>query len=332
MGLKKFVLLLFGIAILIAFSVIAYNRNLKTELFKLQKQENWRIFFSDGENLYFLSLDGEYKKLQFENEAGRRYPAFSPNGQKIAYAELDYNSNKNHIVVINAENGNKEQLYETDGWLDCIAWSPDGNKIIFYTNHKEDKGSKDIYILDLKTKSVKVLAQDLICVYSNFTPSWSPDSRKIVFASIAGDILTIDVESGQMNKICQGDASSWSPDGKYIIFRDGRSYIKLLPDGARDYVEEGTKYYIMASDGKEKHLLFQSKDHQYPWGYTHGSKAPLIWSPDSKYVLFFTHSASIVNPTGSPNAYIMDVKNKKEVSIGELPVGYIWGCSWAKSY
>ena len=92
---------------------------------------------ADGKNLEDLS--------KTDNQNGYVYPAWSPDGKKLAYAEPGENGLE--IFVIDADASNKKQLTKLGGLNSLSAWSPDGKKIAFqHTEQGEQTGS--LYIMD----------------------------------------------------------------------------------------------------------------------------------------------------------------------------------------
>ena len=59
-----------------------------------------------------------------------------------------------------------------------VAWSPDGKYLAF----DADTGGKqsDIFLYDLEAKSLSQLTND---VFTDMTPTWTPDSKTVYFIS-----------------------------------------------------------------------------------------------------------------------------------------------------
>ncbi|MCI0551712.1 MAG: hypothetical protein L0287_12210 [Anaerolineae bacterium] len=97
---------------------------------------------------------------------GFRFPAWSPDGTKIAFtAGRIMNSD---IFVINADGTGLEQLTDSPGEDFDPAWSPDGSLIAFISGRD---GQYDIYLMNADGSNQVKLTDDLLPDYS---PSWQP--------------------------------------------------------------------------------------------------------------------------------------------------------------
>ena len=185
----------------------------------------------DGENdLYYMNANGKSIRRVFKKRANRSNPAWAPDGQQIAYYR-----GEEHAIYIAPRNGaNEERL--VNGWHP--TWSPEGTEIAFVSFD----GSLDIRVIDLKTRSERVLVpmeQSLLR-----DPVWSPDGTKIAFTRI--DILlfigliiaknkgpfqtigTVNNDGTQIEAIVvdgfQVAAPAWSPQSDALIYNqlDGK--------------------------------------------------------------------------------------------------------------
>ena len=99
---------------------------------------SWREGNGD---IYVMDGDGSNQRRVTVNPARDEYPAWSPDGKKIAFVSNRNNVNEDHkqIWVIDADGKNAIRL--TDGLVDTNPdWSPDGTKILYDARscHPED--------------------------------------------------------------------------------------------------------------------------------------------------------------------------------------------------
>ncbi|MBN1427163.1 MAG: serine/threonine-protein kinase [Anaerolineae bacterium] len=149
-------------------------------------------------------------------------PAWSPNGQQIAYA-----SNKNgrfDIYVMNADGSNARPL--TTGSSDDFspAWSPDGSQIVY---HSQAGNSSHLYSISVAGGAPQQLTTTSTL---NMWPDWSPIGGKIAYTSTiatgARGLFVLELSTGQPTRLLDGndhdEAPAWSPNGQYLAFASDR--------------------------------------------------------------------------------------------------------------
>lgn len=101
-------------------------------------------------------------------------------------------------------------------WLRDVRISPDGSKIAFTY-----KG--DIYTVPTAGGQARLLTAQPNSLESE--PVWSPDGKKIAFASDregSNDIFIMDAEGGEATRLTSNSAAelpqAFSPDGKYVFY------------------------------------------------------------------------------------------------------------------
>jgi Tol biopolymer transport system component len=106
-----------------------------------------------------------------------RSPAWSPDGQRIAYQGCDEQGNRCGLWTM-APDGSSRQPLTNDPSDTAPAWSPDGKRLAFMSY--ERTGRWDLYILRVATGRVTPLVMG---AGNAGLPVWSPDGQQIAFLS-----------------------------------------------------------------------------------------------------------------------------------------------------
>jgi WD40 repeat protein len=167
----------------------------------------------DGTGLQQLTHDGQYATS----------PAWSPDGNTIAYTRTNRALNPTDIYVISASGGAPTPL-AADPTVNEMSpsWSPDGNRIAF-----------EFFVFggENRIASMRSDGSDRVELVSGHAPAWSPDGTSIAFYRLLDrttSIWTIAPDGSEGRKIV--DAGNpylyyrdmggplWSPDGASIAF------------------------------------------------------------------------------------------------------------------
>lgn len=202
------------------------------------------------------------------------------------------------IWAINADGSGLAQL--THGLLAGLPrWSPDGLKIAYVLPHPTeyccDQGIGVMNADGTNPVTVWELSGDTRYPWLS-APSWSPDSRRLVFAAGSpfdgGLIATIRADGSDFQRLTNDDiwnwSPAWSPDGGRIAFI--RYYIHVGNSGRYEH------YYIntMSRDGTGVTILTDGSDRFYD----------LAWSPDGTGIAYGAGGALRIFPLdGSPPPY-----------------------------
>ena len=141
--------------------------------------------------------------------------ALSPTGRRVL-AEA-----RGEIFTVPAEKGDVRNITNSSASAErAPAWSPDGRWISYFSDKSGD------YKLVIESQdgigTPREVAFDKPTFY--YTPSWSPDSTKLLYTDTNLNVWVMDVASGK-SKIVGRDPwmvpqrtlhPSWSPDSKYV--------------------------------------------------------------------------------------------------------------------
>jgi tricorn protease len=143
--------------------------------------------------------------------------AISPTGKRVTVEA------RGEIFTVPAEKGDVRNLTNSSGSAERDpAWSPDGK----YVSYFSDKSGE--YRLYIEAQDGLTPAREIILKNPThyYTPSWSPDSKKLVFSDTDLRVWVLDVASGQA-KVIGNDPwmvpertlnPTWSPDSKWIAY------------------------------------------------------------------------------------------------------------------
>lgn len=198
------------------------------------------IAFLSGGRLYVMNAEGGERKLISPFADWRA--GWSPDGRQLAVMDANL-----AIWIFDLETGEKREIPETGVGM-LPAWSPDGSQIAFRSDQNHI-GNWEIYLIDIDGRNLQRLTNS---PGDDRFPAWSPDGRKLVFSSDRkGDsqIYVMDITRG--NEIRQltkspfsGRGPAWSPDGDRIAFA-----------GMKNNQLESVGIYVVDAKGGKPELL-----------------------------------------------------------------------------
>src|SRR5215471_12291173 len=143
--------------------------------------------------------------------------ALSPTGKRIVV------ESRGEIFTIPAEKGDVRNLSHSSGSAERDpAWSPDGRFVWYFS----DKSGEYKLVIEQQDGLGTPREIALEGRYHYYTPSWSPDSKKLLYTDTNLNVWVTDIESGK-GKIVGRDPwmvpqrtvnPTWSPDSKYVTF------------------------------------------------------------------------------------------------------------------
>jgi TolB protein len=126
--------------------------------------------------LIVADADGENARTIVESREPIMSPAWSPDGQRLAY--VSFEGQMSQIWVQTLRTGERERISARPGINGAPAWSPDGRRLALTLSQRD--GNVDVYVLDVATKdSIRITDDPAI----DTEPAWAPDGRSLYFTS-----------------------------------------------------------------------------------------------------------------------------------------------------
>jgi len=180
------------------------------------------LFEARGEVLTVPAEKGDVRNLTETSGAAERFPAWSPDGQKIAYFSDESGEYQLHIAPQTGRGTVQKIDVGAKAFFYFPTWSPDGKKILF-----RDSNLTLSYI-DLDTKKVTKIDADYYDVpdRDEVSPSWSPDSKWVVYNKVGRNFLrsvhVYSLADGKSTQISDGLSDQrhavWDKGGRHIFF------------------------------------------------------------------------------------------------------------------
>jgi TolB protein len=167
-----------------------------------------------GQDIWTMNADGT-GAMPVTTNGQNIFPAFSPDGSKIAFVSTRTGSQQ--IFVMNADGTNQTQLTNVAENV-YPSWSPDGTKILFASNRT---GNDDLFVMNADGSNVKRLTTD---PGLDDAGVWSPDGKQIAYmnAKAGCDIVIMKADGSAKKPVVNGlddcETPSWSSSGNKLAF------------------------------------------------------------------------------------------------------------------
>ena len=186
--------------------------------------------------IYKMREDGSGVKRLTGGDYASIQPAWSPDGDRIAYARSFGSTGGEELWVMAADGSDKQPLITNPQTGspqrgNHPAWSPNGNKLAFDRCLNCELGglNYDVFVADLHSGTIDTLTTHSV---EDSHPTWRPDGKQIAFTSdrdyydadtlrFRKDLYAINVSSKNARRLTKtGNATrpAWSPDGSKIVY------------------------------------------------------------------------------------------------------------------
>ncbi|MGE5623487.1 MAG: TolB family protein, partial [Methanocella sp.] len=246
-----------------------------------------------GREIWVYTQTG--KRLVIGGAGEASWPAWSPDGQKLAYDFRPAGSATSEIWLAAADGTGRRQLSrDSAGSHAYLVWSPDGKRLASVVRDYRT-GTAGVSVLNVETGASTALTTSNLESFSDL--AWSKDGRKLLLASeVAGvnprsTLKLIEVAGKTVAELLPksdrgvNDHPRWSPDGREIAFSSNRS-------GQR-------QIWVVRADGANlRQLTTGDEPKDYP-----------TWSADGRILLY------LAGRNGLGNLWVSDAGGGEGVQL-----------------
>jgi Tol biopolymer transport system component/DNA-binding winged helix-turn-helix (wHTH) protein len=244
---------------------------------------------SEPSSIFLLGLQSSARRKLTSpprGTTGDYYPAFSPDGTRLAFARA-VSFSATDLYVLPVAGGQPTRLTFDGLTIDGLAWTSDGREIIF--SSRRGGSFNSLWKIGSRggtPERVSAFGEDVI------SPAVSRDGNRLAYTRQLDDMniwnFTLDAGGSVTSKTpliastFRDSDPDYSPDGRRIAFTSGRN--------------GSFGIWVSDSDGGNPRLLFDGG------AYVTGSPR---WSPDGRRIVFDTRAHDPAR-VGNPSIWTVD--------------------------
>jgi len=184
------------------------------------------VFEAHGDILTVPAKESSTRDITNTPGVMEREPAWSPDGQSIAYFSDETGQ---YALHISSQNGSGEvkkfPLAKDATFYFHPVWSPDSKLIAFHDNKMET------WVLDATKGTASVIDHGVVNDY-DYDAAWSPDSKWLAYTHSTQNrfhaLFLYSMDSGKSTQVTDAMSDVRSPafdrDGKYLYFTESTNY------------------------------------------------------------------------------------------------------------
>jgi Tol biopolymer transport system component len=272
-----------------------------------------------GSDLWRMDRDGTDQRVLLAcPEAACLNPAWSPDGQQIAYERRDVWSDApnldpkaGRIWLLDLEEGKERPLFDYDVPLHSPVWAPQGERMAYVSPMLPG-----VEVVDLNTEELQQFGNEW-----GAAPVWSPDGSTLIVPELMlvdealvvrlvctdlGEDKLLDISGDE--DLVKDAGPAWSPGGGWIAF--GRQYL----DEAR--WTPGRQIWLTRPDGSEAYSLLTEQM---------GDHYAFAWRPDGAALAYVRIDLSEgPQPVPDVSVWVFDLVEREAQPVADEGVLPKW--------
>ena len=285
----------------------------------------WRYF-----NIETSALDGSQRQQLTAGRGHDSVPAWSPDGERIAFLKGGYRRNEDNGIYTMARDGTDQRLVmpfnlETPGSIRGPTWSPDGKKLAYVLLTRQQRPNQNdrpvydrgeaLYTVDVDGSNLTLIftVEDWLTESIATEPAWSPDSQRIAFLhqikkpQVEARLYTVRPDGSELTQILGPDDGL----GPFTVFIWENAVLSWSPDGTG---------VLIPADASDGHLSVVDPDGSNR-RRVGASGAVGVWSPDGSRIAQYRDAdsriyLSTVNPDGSDLRVLLWIDEEGNLTAG----------------
>ena len=232
----------------------------------------------DNFDIYIKLVNSDAPPLRLTtNPADDIYPAWSPDGQVIAFVR--HVGAQVTIYTVSVLGGRERKLYSgTSNFFslyefgNALSWSPDGKYLAFSGQVSQDQPN-NIFLLSLDTLEAHPITKPPEGFLGDSTPAFSPDGKLLAFVRGASsrdvEVYVMPASGGEPKRLTfdnrSGRSLAWTADSKWIVFSSwfygGLKLFKVeAAGGTPQQLDVGTEFASTLAISRQGDRLAYSQD------------------------------------------------------------------------